>query len=79
MQLTASALEGATVTPPFPAKETPKVVRRMDNPTFVRYHRGVARGQLPVDDQNIPPDDRETRRRSQGAESGAGDSREWLL
>jgi hypothetical protein len=79
LQMLSVVTDGGAVTHPFPAKETPKMVRRVDNPTFVRYHRGVARGQLPVDDHNIPPDDRETLRRSQAEESVAGDSRKWLL
>jgi hypothetical protein len=66
LQMLSVVTDSATITHPFPAKETPKVVPRVDNPTFVRYHRGAARGQLPVDNQNIPPDVRETLRRSQG-------------
>jgi hypothetical protein len=63
LQMLSVVTDGATVTHRFLAKE----------------HRGVAQGQLHVDDQNIPPDDRETLRRSQGAESGAGNSWKWLL
>jgi hypothetical protein len=39
LQMLSVLTDGATLARPFLAKETPKAVRRMDNPTFVRYHR----------------------------------------